>query len=110
MTNTNSALQMALDLIHKGFNKSYTLQTLTNNGFNKSDAELFTSQAYKAHHLRRRKSGILLGLMGCVLLFTGFFLTIFIFHVNQSIDTTLYGMNSAGVLLLLMGMTNLMGR
>lgn len=109
MINTNSALQMAMDLLDKGFSRLDARQFLLKNGYDESDAEIFTSQAYKAHHLKRRKLGVVLGLMGCALLATGFFLTLFIFQLDQSVDNALYGMNSAGAILLMAGMTILLG-
>lgn len=110
MDQSNAALEAAASLISKGQTKSEAKRQLKSNGYSSPDVELFTEQAHRGKILRNRKRGWVLGIMGITLLSTGFFLTAFLFHLDQSIDLTLYGMASAGVILLLLGMVDRLGQ
>jgi len=91
-----------------GKNKLEIINALESQGATDKEARIFTNQVHKSFYLKKRKRGFVLGIMGTALLFTGFFLSLFLFHADKSIDITLYGMSSTGAFLLLSGMVDLL--
>jgi hypothetical protein len=61
------------------------------------------------HYLKRKKRGFKLVLAGSLLLVFGFIITLILFHSGNSINYAMYGLTIAGIILLLWGMTDIMG-
>ncbi|MFM7054393.1 MAG: hypothetical protein ACKOX7_06605 [Bacteroidota bacterium] len=109
METESNHLELAKNLVANGKEYDHVIEQLKKHGASDEDAMLFTNQARKSYCMRKRKRGFALGLIGIVLLFSGFFLTVFLFHADKSIDITLYGMTSSGAILLLLGMIDVLG-
>jgi len=61
------------------------------------------------YYAKRRERGVGLLIAGSILLVSGFFLTVFLFHANASIDMAMYGLTGTGILVLLYGLIEVLG-
>ena len=109
MDRINDHLDRAQKMLTSGKSRLEIINSLQSHGASNENASLFENQARRCSYLRKRKRGFVIGLMGIVLLVSGFFLTIFIFNADALIDVTLFGMTSSGVILLLAGIVDLLG-
>ena len=58
---------------------------------------------------KRRDRGVGFLIVGSILLVVGFFLTVFLFHANASIDMAMYGLTGVGILILFYGLIEVLG-
>lgn len=76
------------------------------------DEELVTiiiSKSKTDYYNQRRKEGTLVLGIGLVLILLGFVITCFNYHANQSVTLAMYGLTSAGILVVMWGLYKIMG-
>lgn len=64
---------------------------------------------YKLRHKKNQKTGMTLLIIGGVVMFVGFILTVFLYHQNQNIHLAMYSFTSFGLLLIFAGIIKFLG-
>ncbi len=108
-TNVEMLLNEAAELIAKGKEPDFVKEKLAAYGLDENAISSILHQIKSKRFLIRRKRGFLLGLIGSLLLFVGFILTVVFFHAGISIHFVMYSMTSIGALLLVLGLVEVLG-
>jgi hypothetical protein len=67
------------------------------------------SHVKKEYYLQRREEGTAILGVGLVVILTGFVITCFNYHSNQSVTFTMYGLTSLGILIVFWGLYKIIG-
>lgn len=101
--------QLAVDQFHKGIEFHHIEVNLSREGASGAHIEIIIRELKDLNYIRRKKRGFKLVFIGAMLLVFGFVLTLLLFHSGTSINYSMYGLTTAGIILLLWGMVDLMG-
>lgn len=103
MQPTESCYERILRLQREGYGTTMIRQRLEKEGFPEALIETALQQL-KAESARRRKGrGVRLMIAGGLILLTGFFITVYLFHQHHPFEAIMYGFTIAGTCLLLLG-------
>jgi predicted phage tail protein len=102
-------LSNARDWFSHGDSQDTILEKLQKLGLDEPTREVIMKEMSSLFLEKKRQNGIRMIIIGALFLVVGFFLTVFLFHANQSIDFVMYGMTTVGASLLLYGLVNVLG-
>jgi hypothetical protein len=102
-------LSQAHQLIEEGNEFDSVRQHLEASGADALTVDTIIRQIKSLSYLKRRKRGVILGLIGSIMLIVGFILTVIFYHSGVSIHYVMYGMTSIGVILLIAGLVEVIG-
>ncbi len=105
----NDLLYLATHLLEKGENAQSIESALSEKT---DDIVLITvviKEARNAYYAELRKQGFRLILIGCLTGISGFLITFLNFNTSRSIDFAMYGLTSAGLLIVFFGLFKILG-
>lgn len=98
------ALALAKDKSEKEIHDYYMEK-----GHSIEEVGLLLQEVKKYHFLRRRKKGTQILAVGCILLLSGFLITVVLFHRGGGFDIIMYSFSILGITCLLWGMVEFLG-
>ncbi len=66
-------------------------------------------EAKKEYYAKLRRQGFRLVLVGCIIGFSGFFITFLNFNTARSVDFALYGLTTCGIVIVFFGVFKIIG-
>ena len=102
-------LDLAIGMLEKGHDPAAIESALSQKT---DDIVLITvviKEARNAHYAELRTQGFRLILIGCLTGITGFLITFLNFNTSRSIDFAMYGLTSAGLIIVFWGLFKILG-